>query len=205
MATPYLTNQFPDVENQDKGNMLIVTCILDEGGFTFNDVNTVIGADTLMNVAPAYTFTTAASQLSQNDYIEFKVDTGVTYAATFGKPVVTAVASTDGVYGKIISKPVATTALNQLSATADADSLAERLAGKYYRIAQVAIFASAAERKLTNGSTILVGSDLLYDVSSGTWALGGGSNHGCVSAHYSTTASEYVLGFHDLQVVPSQA
>ena len=206
MATAYRTNQFPTVTDQARTGLIVVTCILDEGGFTVNSASTVLGSDGLLNPGYAYTFTTAASQLAKGDYVEFKIDTGVTYAATHGRPVVTAVEGTTGVYGKIISEPVATTKLTQLSATVDADTLAERLAGGYYRYAQVAIFANACERVDTDASTILVGSDLKYDVSAGQFTLGAGSGeHGMISAHYSATASEYVLGFYQLDVIPSQA
>ena len=202
MATAYRTNQFPTAPDQHRTGLIVVTCILDEGAVTPASAGTVLGTDGLLQ--PGYTFT-VASQLSKDDYVEFKIDTGVTYAATHGRPVITAVESTTGVYGKIISEPQATTNLTQLTTAVDADTLAERLSGGYYRYAQVAIFANACERFLTDSSTILVGSDLLYDVSDGDWCLGAGSNHGVISAHYSTTAEEYVLGFYQLTVVPSQA
>lgn len=203
MATAYRTNQFPTATDQHRTGLIVVTCILDEGAVTPASANTVLGTDGLLQ--PGYTFT-VASQLSKGDYVEFKIDTGVTYAATHGRPVVTAVESTTGVYGKIISEPQATTKLTQLTDSTDADTLADRLSGGYYRYAQVAIFANACERCATDGSTILVGSDLKYDVSAGQFTLGAGSGeHGLISAHYSATAAEYVLGFYQLDVVPSQA
>jgi len=203
MATAYRTNQFPTATDQHKTGIIVVTCILDEGAVTVGSANTVLGTDGLLQ--PGYTFT-VASQLNKDDYVMLKVDTGVTYAATKGRPVVCAPATTSGICGKIISEPQATTKLTQLTASAGADTLAERLAGGYYRYAQVAINANACERVATNGSTILVGSDLLYDVSAEQFALGAGSGeHGLISAHYSATAAEYVLGFYQLDVIPSQA
>lgn len=203
MTTAYVTNQFPTATDQHKTGILVVTCILDEGAVTVGTANTVLGTDGLLQ--PGYTYT-VESQLNKGDYIEFKIDTGVTYAATRGRPVVTAVEGTTGVYGKIISEPQATTNLTQLTASANADTLAERLAGGYYRYAQVAIFANACERVAVNGTDVLVGSDLIYDVSAKQFGVGAGSGeHGLISAHYSTTAGEYVLGFYQLDVIPSQA
>ena len=203
----------PTDTNQTVGGFIKITCILDEGGFTVNSPNTVISDGGVLNAGYAYTFTTAASRLNKYDPVCLKINTGVTYAITEGRPVVCAPVADEGIFGYVLTEPKAMTALTQLTSTVAADTLAERLAGRYYRYAQVVLFCNMAEAKVTDGSTILVGSNLVYDASdedylvdaTGDAGADGGDNMACVSAHYSATAEDNVLGLHGLHIVKTQA
>lgn len=109
-----------------------ITCILDEGAITPGT-----GIDAYGREQATYAF---AAGLAEGDWVALSDDTANTYAATGGlilveKPV-------DGetlVIGRIVGTP---TALKKVPATADAaNTLAERLAGGFYRKARVEIVA----------------------------------------------------------------
>lgn len=203
MATIYTNSQIrPTDTNQDVGGFIRMTCILDEGGFTVNAAESVLTDAGVLNAGYNYTWTTSASKLSKYSPITLKVDNACTYSACEGRPVVCTPATTDGIFGYVLTEPKAMTALTQLSSTAAADTLSERLAGRYYRYAQVVLFCNMAEAKKVDNSAVVVGSNLEYDISDADYLHDAdGDGMACVSAHKGGTAGDYVLGLHGVHKV----
>lgn len=144
---------------------IVITCILDEGAPTVSSTS----YDQLGQSAKGLTW---ASELAENDIVAISNDTANTYAATGGLPVVEKPVNTETlVIGQIVGTP---RLMAFPAASADADTLAERLAGKYYRVANVMIFGGiTAVREATimcDGSNACVpgvGTTLKYNITSG--------------------------------------
>lgn len=127
-----------------------ITAILDEGAPTIVDSFDQMGLE-----AKSYTF---ATPLKEGDVVALSNDTGCTYALTKGNPVVEK--SVDGetlVIGQIVSTPKLQT---MAAADADADSLAKRLAGDYFRTAIVEVWGGitkvVAANVMQNGANAVV-------------------------------------------------
>jgi len=142
-----------------------ITCILDEGAPTI-----VESFDTMGNEATAYTF---ATPLAEKQGVALSNDTAGTYAECGGIPLVERPVSGETlVIGRIVSTPK----LNNMPAVdADANTLAERLTGGYYRTALVELWAGitkVTEATVTldgtNGVVQGVGTTLLYNLASST-------------------------------------
>lgn len=132
----------------------IIPCILDEGA------PTVVAIGTVLNMQNVTTKTlTWASPLARGNMVAISNDTACTWAATGGIPVMEqAVNGETYVIGKIVSTP---DEFEEPANDAAADTLAERLAGGYYRTALVEIYGGItciqkAEVYLdgTNGFTV---------------------------------------------------
>lgn len=127
-----------------------ITCILDEGAPTIVDSFDAMGRE-----ATGYTF---ATPLKEGDIVALSNDTGCTYALTKGSIVVeTPVDGETLVIGQIVSTPK----LNTMAANdAAADTLAERLAGDFFRTANVELWGGitkvVAANVMQNGANAVV-------------------------------------------------
>ena len=143
---------------------LRLTCILDEGAPTI-----VTSFDQMGLEATSYTF---ATPLEEGDVVALSNDSANTYVACGGIPVVEKPANGETlVFGRIVSTPQ----LQAMpAADADADTLAERLSGEYYRIADVEIWAGITKitkatvmANGTNATVPGVGATLKFNITSG--------------------------------------
>lgn len=111
------------------GGYLNCTCILKEGNITVSSRSYGPGG-TYENGA------TFASELRKGDVVTLSADTGNTYEATGGLPVVQTVANSDTkVFGIIVGEPVWVA-----MPTSSQSTWATQLSGKYYRIAKVEVW-----------------------------------------------------------------
>ena len=127
-----------------------ITCILDEGAPTIVESFDQMGLE-----ATGYTF---ASPLKEGDCVALSNDTGCTFALTGGSAVVELpVNAKDLVLGRIVSTPKLN---NMAAADADANDLAERLAGGYYRTAVVEMWGGitkvVAANVMQDGTRVVV-------------------------------------------------
>lgn len=143
-----------------------LTCILDEGAPTITT--------TAMNAMGTYENIWAwATPLKEGEIVALSNDTANTYDATGGIPVVERPVNTETlIIGQIVSSPKLMR--SPTTTNADTDTLAERLAGKYYRIAEVEIWpfmkitkASVTTASSTNHVVPGVATTLNYDISLG--------------------------------------
>lgn len=108
------------------------TCILDEGAPTISNTGYYDQQGKTMKVL---TWTT---EIAEGDIVAISNNAANTYAATGGIPLVEKPVTTETlVIGQVVSVPKLQ---NFPSADADADTLAERLTGKYYRTAVIEIW-----------------------------------------------------------------
>lgn len=106
------------------------TCILNEGNPTVGTGYTPTGLK-----MPVVTW---ASELHRGEIVAIDASTTNTYEACGGLPVVRPIADADAtILGIIETEPKL---VKKIPASADADSLSERLAGEYYRTATVRFF-----------------------------------------------------------------
>jgi hypothetical protein len=128
-----------------------ILCILDEGAPTYK-------GEAIMPNGLTTKICTFATPLAMGQIVALSNDTANTYAATEGMAVVErAVTSESLVIGEIVSEPE----LMQFPSATDADddTLAERLAGKFYRTALVLFHIPGRIVKATiqqDGSTAIV-------------------------------------------------
>jgi len=108
-----------------------ITCILDEGAPT-------VSTNTYDRAGLSQTALTWASELKEGDLVAISNDTAGTYAACNGIPLVEVPQNGETlVIGRIVSPP----RLMKFPATSsEADTLAKRLSGKYYRTALVELW-----------------------------------------------------------------
>ena len=168
-----------------------ITCILDEGAITPGT-----GIDAYGREQATYAF---SAGLAEGDWVALSDDVANTYAATGGLILVEKPVNGETlVIGRIVGTP---TALKHAPATAAAaDTLAERLAGGFYRKARVEIvaFPVGSIKKFTvysdstNATVPGVGSTLKLSIT-GTYA-----NH----AGYLDTATQNGVGIIPLHSVP---
>ena len=111
---------------------LRLTCILKEGNITVTSSGTSFSA--IGDTEARYAF---AAQLSEGDVVGLSNDTGNTYAATGGIPVVEKAVNTESlVFGRIVSSP---DWLNT-SPSSSQSTWATMLSSGYYRIALVEVW-----------------------------------------------------------------
>ena len=125
-----MTDNRSTVAGDYRAAILPITCILNEGTAT-------VGTSYDQAGLSQKTLTWGA-ELYEDDIVAICNDTGCTYVATGGSPVVEAPVNGETlVLGRIVSTPK----LEAFpAATASADTLAERLAGGYFRTALVEFF-----------------------------------------------------------------
>lgn len=145
-----MTDNQSTIAGNYRGTGAIIECILDEGAPTPVAISHMQTGETLSTL-------TFASPLEEGMVVALSNDTANTYAATEGMPVVERAQNGEAlVIGQIISTP----RLKAFPATAGvADSLAKRLAGKYYRTALVEIHIPGrivAAQIMQNGTNALV-------------------------------------------------
>lgn len=141
-----------------------ITCILEEG-------NPTVSTSSYDPTGQYRTNLTYASELAEGDVVALANDTGCTFAATGGIPVVEKAGNGETlVIGQIVSTPKM---IRMPATSAAANSLANRLAGKYYRTAVVEIWCCnkvAVATIMQNGSNACVpgvGTTLKYNITSG--------------------------------------
>lgn len=147
-----------------------ITCILDEGAPTVGTSYDQMGQN-------QKTLTWAA-ELAEGDVVAISNDTACTFDACGGIPCVEkAVDGETLIIGQIVSTP---RLLQFPAASADANDLSERLAGKYYRVAVVEVWAF---NKIIEGTFMCDGTNaqvpgvatkLKFNITSGY------TNHGLV-------------------------
>lgn len=128
-----------------------ITCVLDEGAPTIVDET----FDAMGKYAVGYTY---ASPLKEGDVVALSNDVACTYDACGGIPCVElAVDGEELVFGRIVSTPKLQT---MAADDAAANTLAERLAGDYYRTAVVEIWGGitkvVAANVMQDGSNAVV-------------------------------------------------
>lgn len=145
------------------GGGIDITCILDEGAPTVSSV-------AYDQLGQKQTILTWASELYEGDWIAISNDTANTFAATEGLPVVE-----KGVNGEslIVGKIVGTPRLIKMPATTGvADTLAKRLAAKYYRVARIKMFFTGIEKAVvmhdgSNATVPGVAGTIKFNITSG--------------------------------------
>jgi hypothetical protein len=155
-----------------------VTCILKEGNITVS--TTGFGQDgTSQQVA------TVASEVSKDDVVQLSTDTGNTFAATNGMPVVETVASTGGVIGRVVTEP-----LWVVMPESSQSTWATMLSSKYYRVVTVEFGGFTAVEDVSiigdtsNAVTPGETATIVYDVSAGEYVTAASGGSGLVALNY---------------------
>jgi len=191
-----MTDNTSAIAGSYAGSGPVIECILDEGAPTY--AATSIGQNGMLLKTATF-----ASQLEEGMVVALSNDTANTYAATEGMPVVEKAANGESlVIGQIVSTPE----LKRFpsSTDADADTLAERLAGKYYRTALVELHVPGRVVKaeiMQNGSNALVpgvATTLNFNITSAYTSGNRGyyfdsakaNGVGCIPMHYVAAGSD---------------
>lgn len=173
----------------DYGGGKRLTCILREGNLTVTTTGTIYAAGT--NKLPSFAF---ASELSKGDYVGLDIDTGNTFAATKGNPVVAVAAAAEPILGRIVTEPRWHTAPSSSQST-----WATMLSGGYFRVAVVEFpTVTHVHAALVEGTTdVEVGAPLKWDLSEDAYVDAGTTFTGAFSFHYqeSATAAHCLVGF----------
>ena len=191
-----MTDNTSAIAGSYAGSGPVIECILDEGAPTY--AATSIGQNGML--LKTVTF---ASQLEEGMVVALSNDTANTYAATEGMPVVEKAANGESlVVGQIVSTPE----LKRFPSSTDADddTLAERLAGKYYRTALVELHVPGRVVKaeiMQDGSNALVpgvATTLNFNITSAYTSGNRGyyfdsanaNGVGCIPMHYVAAGSD---------------
>ncbi len=159
-----MTDNTDNVAGNYQGGIRL-TCILDEGAPTVSS--------TMMDQSGAYAIgATWASPLEEGDVVAISNDTGNTWATTGGIPLVEKPVNAETfVIGQIVSSPKL---MVMPASSGVADSLAKRLAAKYYRVAEVEIWGGitkvAKAVVMHNGAQTVTpgdGANLHFNITSG--------------------------------------
>ncbi|MFA5380237.1 MAG: hypothetical protein WC455_31030 [Dehalococcoidia bacterium] len=194
MADKYEVDVRLELENMPvRGAGVVVPCILEEGNITVYSGKT-LSDGAVRRAESHYAF---ASEIEKNDIVYVASDAAYTYDACQGMPVVAKPVTTEGVRGIVLDDPRKLVA--RPSSSTAANSVAKRIAGKFYRVALVWFPAFAYTSQLANAASpnISVGGALIYDVSSEVM-IGGGTTSGITAAHVATADAVYVGCFWGL-------
>jgi hypothetical protein len=145
---------------------IMLPCWLEEGTVTVGSANTVQYKGSMLAL-PSQTY---ASPLAIDDVVQLaSSSSSYTFDALQGKPIVSVVASSGGVIGNLVTYP--TRPVHTPAATTDADSVAERVAGLYYRVGTVRMFGVQYQPVivLAQSTAIAIGDHLVYHVAEGKW------------------------------------
>lgn len=142
-----------------------ITCILNEG-------NPTITTRSFDQRGLYSTQCTYASELQEGDVVALANNSDCTYVATGGVPVMERGADSESlIIGQIVSTPKT---LKTPAASTDANSLALRLAGKYYRTAIVELWGGITKvtdaTVMCNGTNATVpgvGATIAFNITSG--------------------------------------
>jgi len=171
-----------------------ITCILEEG-------NPTVGSQHYSQVGFYNTALTYASELYEGDVVALANDSDCTFTATGGIPVVEKASNGETlVIGQIVSAPK----MKKFpAASSDADSLAKRLAGKYYRTAIVELWGGITKvttaTVMCNGTNACVpgvGTTLNFNITSSYAAHGlcfdsaSANGTGVIPFHYVPAGSD---------------
>lgn len=189
-----MTDNTSAIAGSYAGSGPVIECILDEGAPTY--AATSIGQNGML--LKTVTF---ASQLEEGMVVALSNDTANTYAATEGMPVVEKAVNNESlVIGQIVSTPE----LKRFPSSTDADTLAKRLAGKYYRTALVELHVPGRVVKaeiMQDGSNALVpgvATTLNFNITSAYKSGNRGyyfdsastKGVGCIPMHYVAAGSD---------------
>jgi len=194
MADKYEVDVRLELENMPvRGAGVVVPCILEEGNITVYSGKT-LSDGAVRRAESHYAF---ASEIEKNDLVYVASDAAYTYDGCQGMPVVAKTSSTNGIQGIVLDDP--RKLVSRPATSAAADSVADRIAGKFYRVALVWFPAFAYTSQLANAASpnISIGGALIYDVSSEVM-IGGGSTSGITAAHVATADAVYVGCFWGL-------
>jgi hypothetical protein len=190
-----MTDNTSAIAGSYAGSGPVIECILDEGAPTY--AATSIGQNGMLLKTATF-----ASQIEEGMVVALSNDTANTYAATEGMPVVEKAANGESlVIGQIVSTPE----LKRFPSSTDADddTLAERLAGKYYRTALVELHVPGRVVKaeiMQDGSNALVpgvATTLNFNITSAYTSGNRGyyfdsakaNGVGCIPMHYVAAGS----------------
>jgi len=149
---------------------VMIDCWLEEGAITVNAANTIQYGGAMLSM-PSETY---GAVLTIRDLVELgPADAAYTFDALAGKPIVSKVSGSGGVVGEILTYP--TRPVQTPSSTAAADTIAERVAGKFYRVGVVRLFGVQYCPVLCDAGTHCSWRPLLYDVSDARWKKDGGA------------------------------
>jgi hypothetical protein len=163
---------------------IVIDVILNEGAITVGAVKTILSKGAMI-ANKTYTF---ATPVVAGDLIQLTADdAGITYEACQGRIVVEKASSTGGAIGRVLqtSGPL----VENPATTGAADTLAKRLAGKYYRVVPVVIYADEYVTVPVDGSNtaITVAGYLTWDVSATEYVKAGSS--GMMACHHAAADS----------------
>ena len=196
----FLTNQAASQVNAP----VIVNCWLEEGDITVTSANT-LEMKSRMNTQKAFSWA-SASMLGKGNKVSLLADVAFLYASLLGKPIVSTPATTSGIVGEILDYPEPLQ--YQPSSTTAANSIAKRVAGRFYRLAPVRFDYLGYETVPVDGTVggpIAVGDRLTYDISSAVYIKDAGAASPLVSCHYSAAASTNVGALRLPGIVTTQA
>lgn len=206
MVNKYSVNFKKTLTNQASSQInapIIIDAWLEEGAITVTDAGSydIKGREGIWD-----TFAFAA-RAAKNDLVQLAAtDVAYLYESLQGHPIVMKTASSGGIVGQILDYP---RGLNYTPPnTAAADTIAKRVAGKYYRLAPIRLDAMWYDTVKVNGQStpIAVGDHLIYDVSSAAYVKESGTTLSpLVAAHYAATDGIYVGAIKGLQTTTSQS
>jgi hypothetical protein len=179
---------------------IIIDCWLEEGAVTVNSASTIQYKGRMLGL-PSQSF---AAALTVGSKVQLApTDSAYTFAALEGKPIVSAVAATGGVIGELVTYP--TEMIHTPSSSAAADTIAERVAGKFYRQASVKIYAMEYSPCIVNNTTaVAVADHLEYVVDESGWRKETSTTVSPVIAcHVATASGQYTGGLFLGGLVPS--
>jgi hypothetical protein len=190
---------------------VIVSAILEQGAITVTAKNTVGYKGQRLGM-PSMTFAKEfdIDVVNRGDqFVQIATDTegaaAFTYEACQGKPVVTKVSGTGGVAGVLLTYENALMA--DPSNTAAADTIAKRVASKFYAVEAVKLYGMEYHpvKVLVSGETAIVPGDFLtYDVSADAWVKDADGS-AVMACHYATTDALYVGALFGPRFAVSQA
>ena len=170
------------------GGGYTLTCILREGNLTI--ATGVMFAGGTVN-QPYATF---ASEISVGDYVGLDIDTGNTYSAAKGLPVVAVAAAAEPIIGRVVTEPRWARMPSSSQTT-----WATMLSGQYYRKAVIEFFGVTSAHKAQvkgDGTAMEVGAPAKWDLSEDAWVDAGTSATGAFSFHYTNADdTNCLIGF----------
>lgn len=150
-----MTDSTDNIGGHYKHHGPIITCILDEGAITYAAAGSTF--DEMGTTSKTYT---PATPVERGNMVAISNDVACTWAATDGLPVMEKPVTTESfTVGRVISEP---TWVNKPGSSAAADTLAKRLAGSFFRIALVEMYA---------GITAILKAEVYLDGTNG-WEVG---------------------------------
>jgi len=186
---------------------VVVPAWIERGAITVAAKNTIDYGGKKLGM-PSYTFATSIDidEVNRGDtFVQIPSDTAYTYDALEGKPIVSPVSSTGGVAGVLLTHEGSLYA--NPSNTAAANTITERVSGKYYAVEMVKLYAMEyhpVKVLVTGESSIAPGDYLTYDVSSKEWVKDGDGTM-VMACHYASSDDLYVGALFGPHFAVSQA